>query len=151
MAMTTYLSDAGKRYNREWIFRHIQYNFHTGESYAITGANGSGKSTLLQLIGGALMPNEGKLEYLNPNLLPPEHFYKYVSLCAPYLELIEEMTLREFLAFHQQFKPLLPGLNTEMVIERIGLQAAADKQIRFYSSGMKQRVKLAQCLLSETS
>lgn len=151
MAMTISLSDAGKRYNREWIFRHIQYNFHTGESYAITGANGSGKSTLLQLIGGALMPNEGKLEYLNPNPLPPEQYYKYVSLCAPYLELVEEMTLREFLSFHQQFKPLLPGLHTEMVIERIGLQAAADKQIRFYSSGMKQRVKLAQCLLSETS
>ena len=42
------LQNLGKRYNREWIFRHIEYEFIVGKKYAITGSNGSGKSTLLQ-------------------------------------------------------------------------------------------------------
>ena len=48
--MTIQLTDAGKRFNRDWIFRHVTYNFYGGKSYAITGPNGSGKSTLLQAI-----------------------------------------------------------------------------------------------------
>ena len=60
--MTISVSDAGKRYNRDWIFRHFTYSFHTGTSYAITGPNGSGKSTLLQAIGGAVALSEGKME-----------------------------------------------------------------------------------------
>ncbi|HET6995251.1 MAG TPA: ATP-binding cassette domain-containing protein, partial [Chitinophagaceae bacterium] len=61
--MTISLSDAGKRFNREWIFRHFTYTFEEGKSYAITGPNGSGKSTLLQVISGAMHANEGSIKY----------------------------------------------------------------------------------------
>lgn len=52
--MTISLSDLGKRFNRDWIFRRLTYEFSAGNSYALIGPNGSGKSTLLQVIGGAL-------------------------------------------------------------------------------------------------
>lgn len=149
--MTISLSEAGKRYNREWIFRKINYSFHSGNAYAVTGANGSGKSTLLQVISGAVHPNEGKVEFVTGGrTIAAENMYKHVTICAPYLDLIEEMTLLEFLDFHRQFKALLPGLTSRNIIDRLGLTAAADKQIRFFSSGMKQRVKLAQCILSQS-
>ena len=61
--MTISLSDAGKRFNREWIFRHFTYNLESGNSYAITGPNGSGKSTLLQVLSGSMMMNEGNIQY----------------------------------------------------------------------------------------
>ncbi|HEY4150392.1 MAG TPA: ATP-binding cassette domain-containing protein [Chitinophagaceae bacterium] len=143
--MTISLSDAGKRYNRDWIFRHFNYSFHSGTSYAITGPNGSGKSTLLQAIGGALGLSEGKLEYG----LATDTLYRHISIAAPYLEVIEEMTVTEFLHFHQAFKPLLPDLSIQEIIACTGLEAAAHKQIRYYSSGMKQRVKLAQAIFSD--
>src|SRR5882762_10044253 len=57
------LSDAGKRFNRDWIFRHLHYEFTTSHTYAITGANGSGKSTLLQSIAGAIGISEGSISY----------------------------------------------------------------------------------------
>ena len=63
--MTISLSDAGKRFNRDWIFRHFNYTFEAGQSYAITGPNGSGKSTLLQALSGGMYINEGKIEYRN--------------------------------------------------------------------------------------
>ena len=173
--MTISLSDAGKRFNREWIFRHFTYIFEKGQSYAITGPNGSGKSTLLQVLSGGMMLNEGSLQFaadsyrvnslqstvgnLQPaagshsimqSVIASENIYKHISFCAPYLELVEEMTLKEFLEFHHGFKPFLPGQTTGSIISFIGLGKAADKQIRYYSSGMKQRVKLAQCIFSDT-
>jgi ABC-type multidrug transport system ATPase subunit len=150
--MTISLSDAGKRYNRDWIFRHCTYTFEAGKSYAITGPNGSGKSTLLQVVGGALQLSEGAIEYRIANKeLKNEETYQYVSICAPYLEVVEEMTVREFLEFHTGFKSLLPGSTITSIIEEVGLEKATDKQIRYYSSGMKQRVKLAQSIFSDTA
>jgi ABC-type multidrug transport system ATPase subunit len=149
--MTISLSDAGKRFNRDWIFRHFSYTFQSGNSYAITGPNGSGKSTLLQVLSGSMQINEGKIEFSAANnQLPVEQVYRHVSICAPYLEVVEEMTLTEFLSFHQNFKPFLKGITVNEIISHLTLDNAADKQIRNYSSGMKQRVKLAQCIFSDT-
>ncbi len=187
------LLDAGKRFNREWIFRHFTYSFELGTSYAITGANGSGKSTLLQVIAGSLHLSEGGIEYRISNIeqgimnkeketgnrehgiskkeeetrnqeqetgepatgnldyqpIEPENFYRQLSIAAPYLELIEEMTAREFLHFHQQFKPFFSTVTVSEILSVIGLEKAADKQVRYFSSGMKQRLKLAQAVFSD--
>lgn len=144
------IAEVGKRFNRDWIFRNFSYQFHYSEKYAITGANGSGKSTLLQVIAGAIVPSEGTIDYeVAGKKLEPEHFYTELSIAAPYLELIEEMTLTEFLEFHQVFKPFA-GISIKEVIGEMELSAAADKQIRYFSSGMKQRVKLAQAIFSKS-
>lgn len=152
--MTISLSDAGKRFNRDWIFRHFNYTFEAGRSYAITGPNGSGKSTLLQALSGGMMLSEGKIKYEvkgKKSEVTSEEIYQQVSICAPYLEVVEEMTLKEFLDFHTGFKPFLPGITTDSIITAVGLEKAVNKQIRYYSSGMKQRVKLAQCIFSATA
>jgi ABC-type multidrug transport system ATPase subunit len=145
------LSNAGKRFNREWIFRSADLEFVSGVSYAVTGPNGSGKSTLLQTIGGMLMPSEGKVSFsLGDKDVEPEKDFQHISFCAPYLEVIEEMTLMELLEFHQHFKPLIKGFSIKEVIAAIDLEGAAHKQIRYYSSGMKQRVRLGQAIFSDT-
>ena len=155
--MTISLINTGKRFNRDWIFRHLNFQFSTGTAYAITGPNGSGKSTLLQVIAGALSASEGKIEYYTKSNqqhsgtpVDADNFYRHISFAAPYLELIEEMTLLEFLHFHQQFKPLLASPAIPDIIRLIGLEKATHKQIRYFSSGMKQRVKLAQSVFSVT-
>jgi ABC-type multidrug transport system ATPase subunit len=166
--MTISLSDAGKRFNRDWIFRHLNYKFEAGQSYAITGPNGSGKSTLLLALSGSMMLNEGSIEFgLSDGRWPAESsnlksvngqrtasndsIYQQVSICAPYLEVVEEMTLKEFLEFHRGFKPFLEGITSDSIITTLGLEKAVNKQIRYYSSGMKQRVKLAQCIFSDST
>lgn len=150
--MTISLSDAGKRFNRDWIFRHFNYTFESGQSYAITGPNGSGKSTLLQVLSGGMYINEGVVQYSNNNApCAVENIYSHISICAPYLEVVEEMTLTEFFDFHSGFKPFLPGITIDRIITTIGLEKAVNKQIRNFSSGMKQRVKLAQCIFSDTA
>ena len=146
------LNNVGKRFNREWIFRHCSYQFEPGKSYAITGSNGSGKSTLLQVISGSLTHNEGSIGIKNSNqeAIPAEQLYTNISIAAPYLELIEEMTAKEMLDFHAQFKPLIDAISIQEILQTVGLQTAVNKQIRYYSSGMKQRLKLAQAFFSNT-
>jgi ABC-type multidrug transport system ATPase subunit len=148
--MRIILSDAGKRFNREWIFRHVDYQFFSSNAYAITGPNGSGKSTLLQFIAGAIMPSEGKISYSANDGVAVADYYQLLSIAAPYLETIEEMTAVEFLRFHEAFKPLMPDMTVGRALERVGLSEARDKQIRYFSSGMKQRIKLAQAFFSDT-
>ncbi len=143
------LINAGKRFNREWIFKNIDFTFSANNIYAVTGPNGSGKSTLLQTIAGNMNPSEGSLIYSKNNTtIKPEEVYDSISICAPYLEVIEEMTATEFLHFHKSFKPLIA--DTAEILEAINLTDAANKQIRNYSSGMKQRVKLAQAIFSKS-
>ncbi len=146
------LSDAGKRFNREWIFRHVTYSFQFPGTYAITGPNGSGKSTLLQVIAASIRVSEGACSWFagDGQTCPEEAVYRSVAMAAPYLEVIEEMTVTEFLTFHASFKPMLPGLSVPQIIQLAGLEKAAGKQIRYYSSGMKQRVKLAQAVFADT-
>ncbi|MGN6165252.1 MAG: ABC transporter ATP-binding protein [Flavisolibacter sp.] len=146
------LSNAGKRFNREWIFRRANLEFTSGNAYAVTGPNGSGKSTLLQSIGGMLQLSEGTREMADDRWqMTGEHAYRQISFCAPYLDVIEEMTLTEFLQFHNRFKSFVSGFDAKKITEVLGLQAAANKQIRYYSSGMKQRVKLAQTIFFDTA
>jgi len=148
--MRIILSDAGKRFNRDWIFRHLNFEFLPGKSYAITGPNGSGKSTLLQVLSSSIEHNEGSIQWTNSERkIEPDQVYKTVSIAAPYLEVIEEMTAKEFLLFHSQFKRLLSSLSINEMIATIGLEKSTNKQIRYYSSGMKQRLKLAQAIFTD--
>lgn len=146
--MNIRLEKVGKRFNREWIFKGVDYFFEAGKAYAITGHNGSGKSTLLQVIAGSVKKTEGQITFsYNGKELPEEKNFSALSIAAPYLELIEEMTAVEFLNFHRTFKSLTAGNN--QILTRVGLEKAAHKQIRYYSSGMKQRLKLAQAFYAD--
>lgn len=149
--MKILLNEAGKRFNRDWIFRNLDLSFSNHDTYAITGPNGSGKSTLIQCIAGSTYLSEGSIRSeINGSVIPSEKFFMYVSFCAPYLELIEEMTANEFFRYHQKFKEFKNNISIPYIIDQLGLTKHAHKQIRFYSSGMKQRIKLAQAFFSDT-
>lgn len=132
-----------KKFNAEWIFRNLNYSFQSGNTYAITGPNGSGKSTLLQILWGQEPPSSGTICYrLLDNHIGPDMIYSYISMAAPYMDLIDEFSLKEQVEFHFKLKPILPGYTPEHVIHEMYLDEAADKAIGNFSSGMKQRLKL---------
>jgi ABC-type multidrug transport system ATPase subunit len=144
------LTGLGKKFNRDWIFKGIDVTIATSDRVAIIGPNGSGKSTLLQVISGVLSPNAGTIAFQNAGVdISVENIYKNISIAAPYLELPEEMTLMELIQFHFSFKDQLGFTSAEEIINSMGLQKAKNKEIRYFSSGMKQRVKLALALYSK--
>lgn len=149
--MKVNLTDVGRRYNREWIFKHIHYEFESGQSYAILGPNGSGKSTLLKVLSGSLSPSAGTILFeVDNKAIAVEDIFGFLSLATPYVELIEEFTLREQIQFHFKFKNYLAGFTEREVVQLLGLEKAIDKELKYFSSGMKQRVKLALACCSDS-
>lgn len=142
------LNNVSKKFGKSWIFKDVHMDLHSGKSYAITGANGSGKSTLMKVIAGILTPNNGELKCtLGGKQATTEELYKHITYCAPYQELPDEMTLVELLNFHQQLRSL--SMPAKQIVEILSIEP--DKEIRNYSSGMKQRVKLALAFYTETA
>lgn len=145
------LDKISRKFNYDWIFRNVDYTFTSDQAYAILGSNGSGKSTLLQIISGHLHPTSGAISYhLDGKKLIPDEFFRYVSYSGPYLEIIEEFTLSEMVKFHMQFKPFFDGIDAEQFIQITTLARNRNKPIKYFSSGMKQRVKLALAILSQS-
>ena len=139
------LIDAGKRFNKDWIFQSLNVAFEQGQHYALIGNNGSGKSTLLQILSGYTTLSKGTIEWNNAD---SQTAYDQISISAPYLELVEELTTIEHFKFHATFKSLVDTLSIHEMIQLIGLENATHKQIRYFSSGMKQRLKLALAIFS---
>lgn len=145
------LENIGKKFGREWIFRGVNHSFEPEKPTVILGSNGSGKSTLLQVVSGSLMEGEGKINYsLQGKKVAQDAVYAHVTIAAPYLELMEEFTLKESISFHGKFKRWRNGLTEKSILERSGLAHAKDKQLKNFSSGMKQRVKLLLAILSDS-
>ncbi len=140
----------GKKFRNEWVFRNLNYEFQSGESYTFIGANGSGKSTLLQVLSGFMPHSEGLIQYENQQKsILVDNYYKHLIVAAPYLELIEDFTLTEIIEFHTKFKPFKNNLSIHEFIDFIELPKAKNKEVKFFSSGMKQRVKLGLAFWSD--
>ena len=147
---TIQVKNASKRFHNEWIFKNLDLELSSGDTLAITGGNGSGKSTLLKCLSGAIPLTSGTIQYqAGSTQIGEEHWFRSLALATPYLELPEEFTLSEVINFHFQFKnPLQNRTNTE-ILEVLGLEKHKSKAISQFSSGMKQRVKLALAIFSE--
>ena len=141
------LDNIGIHFNNRWIFRGVTDKFSSNDKVVFLGDNGSGKSTLLKVCSGFLSTEEGEMSITIQDK-KIENIADYVSLSAPYIELIEEMTLQEFLEFHFSFKK--NNIEISEMIERIGLKGKESELIENFSSGMKQRVSLAQAFFADT-
>lgn len=149
-SLTILVTKAGKKFGKEWIFRNIDLTIAPSDKLVILGLNGSGKSTFLQAITGYLGINEGTVSYFEGDKpIDIENVYHYISLASPYLELVEDYTLREQIEHVEVFKPFLNGLTIDKVIELSGLSAHQHKFIKLFSSGMRQRLKLTLAILAD--
>lgn len=150
--MRVELEEVGKRFQWKWILRDLNLTIRPRSRWAVTGPNGSGKSTLLKMLCGHLSPSRGRLSFhCREEAVEALELYREVAFAAPYIELIEEFTLLEALQFHQKFKPLAQGLTARDIVDLLGFEKSVRQEIRYFSSGMKQRLKLALAFCSRAS
>ncbi|MFZ9981555.1 MAG: ABC transporter ATP-binding protein [Cyclobacteriaceae bacterium] len=139
-----------KRFNKEWVFRNFTEEFSAGEIIAITGANGAGKSTLMQVLWGQTLQTSGTIEWTSEGKqIDPSDLYSFISIAAPYQDLIGEFTLTEHLKFHFSYKRPVGGYSTDELIRLMYLEGAGDKKVADFSSGMRQRLRLGLAFYSE--
>lgn len=141
----------GHRFGRLILFRGVSLDWEGGSSVAIVGANGSGKSTLVRILAGLLTPWRGSVSLsLGAHPVPPEQRPFSVGLVAPYLQVYDGFSLRENLEFLFRARSMSGDIRpaAEELIEYVGLQGRGDDPVGTFSSGMKQRARLAAALLS---
>jgi len=149
--MQVTIQNLSKRYLYDWIIRDLSHTFVEGSISGVNGINGSGKSTFIRMVCGYLSPSEGKILYtLNDSKVPRSDVYQYITLAAPYTDIINEYDVEEMFAFHTKFKQLRIDIDAKQFLELVKLKGNKGKQIQYYSSGMKQRLQLALALITDS-
>ena len=144
------LNQIAKRYQQNWIFKDLSLDIPSGTSLAILGNNGSGKSSLLRIIAAMQTATKGSITYThNQQNIDSNSLYKQLSYAAVGMQLIEEFTLSELLSFHFSFKKSIHQLTVAEIISILDMKNVQSKLVGDFSSGMKQRIKLAQAIFSD--
>jgi ABC-type multidrug transport system ATPase subunit len=149
-ALEIRLENIGKKFYQRWLFREIDHDFSEQPHLALVGTNGSGKSTLLKIIAGQMAPSEGKMTVCWQGApLPLEKLYRHLSWSGPYVELYSDLTLREQIDLHFRFNACRLPAPLDL-IELLDFQAHQHKPLRWYSSGMMQRLKVGLALFTRS-
>ena len=144
------LNQIAKRYQQNWIFKDLSLDIQSGTSLAILGNNGSGKSSLLRIIAAMQTATKGSITYTHKQQnIDSNSVYKQLSYAAVGMQLIEEFTLSELLSFHFSFKKSIHQLTVAEIISILDMKNVQSKLVGDFSSGMKQRVKLAQAIFTD--
>ncbi|MCK5379013.1 MAG: ABC transporter ATP-binding protein [Acidobacteria bacterium] len=144
-------SGLGKRYDQRVIFRGIEGVAEPGSVLVLTGPNGSGKSTLVSILCGLLRPSRGTVQYLGgQGEVALSQWRMHVGIVAPGMSVYEELTARENLLFFVRVRGLkVDRAGVDRLIERVGLDPERTTPVAGYSTGMRQRLKIAQAILHE--
>jgi ABC-type multidrug transport system ATPase subunit len=142
--------DLGKRFGKRWAARGIDLEVHRGDIFCFLGPNGAGKSTTIRMILTLLRPTTGTIQLFGKDL--------HKNRCEVLSRVCGIVEKPDFYLFLSAYKNLeLLGSMTRRVtrdevmeaLERVGLQSRAKDKVRTFSHGMKQRLGIAQALLTK--
>ena len=146
------VENISKSYNRKPIFQNVSFEINEKIAFAITGKNGAGKSTLIKILCGVLSPSKGNVKLtINNSVVQYPEYYPHIGLVSPYLNMYEEFSAEENLQFIKKIRGLssVADERIKMLLEDFGIYDHRKKEVKNYSSGMKQRLKYCAALLHE--
>jgi ABC-2 type transport system ATP-binding protein len=140
----------GKQYKRRWAVHHLDLEVHRGDVFGFLGPNGAGKSTTIRMLLSLIRPTEGEVFLFNYSLVNDrEKALRSIG------GIVEKPDFYLYLSAYRNLE-IVGSLNggakrkrIEEVLELVGLSARARDKVKTYSHGMKQRLGIAQALLSD--
>jgi ABC-2 type transport system ATP-binding protein len=150
--MDLVLDNLGKRYGTYWGLRHVSLDSGPG-LVGLVGPNGAGKTTLLRMLATLMDPTEGTIHWCGRDTRTHGQVLRQTLGYLPQeFGVDREFSGRQFLRYLAAMKGLPKDLAWQRVdemLEHVNLEAVADRRLSTYSTGMKQRVGLAQALLND--
>lgn len=142
------ITSVTKSFMKRTVFKAVTAQVEAGECLAITGKNGSGKSTLLKIIAGIIRPTLGATGvFLVNQRLARDEYYRHISMISPESQMYGYLTARENLKILTEAGGVhLDESSVIASLEKVGLALYANSIVHTFSTGMKQRLKLALLL-----
>lgn len=147
---TVVLSGVAKRYGNVDAVKDVSFTLNEGETVALVGHNGAGKTTIIKMLLGLIRPSSGSVEVLGEDPARGDFAVRQrLGYLPESVAFHMALTGRETLAFYARLKRVDMAYAPEL-LDRVGLAPeAADRPVRTYSKGMRQRLGLAQALLGQ--
>lgn len=151
MGIALELNQIEKRFGGRRVLKGIELSAQGGSVVAITGPNGTGKSTLIKIVAGLMRPTKGevRLSIEGTDCSHAALRRKNVGYVAPDLALYPELSGRENLEFFVQVHGVELRVPIKTALETVGLGDRGSDLVSVYSSGMRQRLRLALAMLFE--
>lgn len=141
-----------KQYGSKIAVDRLNGEFGTGV-YGLLGANGAGKSTFMRMLCGILTPTSGEVKLNGENNLDMgERFRECLGYLPQDFGYYPDFKAREFMLYIAALKgipPLRAKMRTEELLDMVGLSDVANRKIKTFSGGMKQRLGIAQAMLND--
>jgi len=137
-----------KAYDGKTVLDDISIQIPAGDIVALVGHNGAGKTTMMKLLLGLIRPSQGRVLVLGTDPAGPDGAgaKRKLGFLPETVAFQQAMTGREILNFFARLKRAPLACNTNL-LQQVGLADAADRRVKTYSKGMRQRLGLAQALL----
>jgi Cu-processing system ATP-binding protein len=142
------LQQVSKYYRGVKALHPLDLSIEAGEALGLFGHNGAGKSTLMKVILGVLAPTTGDIKVLghNPRSNGAHEYRRQFGYLPENVSFYDQLTGREVLNYFAKLKGHSKA-HAESLLEEVNLAPAADRQVKTYSKGMRQRLGLAQAFL----
>lgn len=139
-----------KRYGDKIALNDFSMDICPGEIVALIGENGAGKTTLLNIICGYIRPSAGQVQYKGENIIEkPLTIREFGILIEP--QFLDYISAEENLRLLSQLVNRKQDTRIKELLEKTELYSNRKKKVKEFSFGMKQRLGLCQCLLTEVS
>lgn len=144
-------TELAKRYDLRVVFKNVSGEARPHQVLVLTGANGSGKSTLLSMLCGLLRPSRGSVQHLlDGTQVPRSEWRQHLGVVAPAMSVYEELDAIENLLFFARIRGLADAdQRCRQALTAVGLDPQRTTPVRGFSTGMQQRLKIAQALLHD--
>ncbi|MFA6542639.1 MAG: ABC transporter ATP-binding protein [Bacteroidota bacterium] len=148
-SLTLKVENVARVFARKTLFEGITFKISSGQSFAVTGKNGSGKSTLVKILCGLMTSSRGTIQYTVDNaVVPIDELFPHIGLVSPYLNMYDEFSGEENLQLFAKIRGIpVDQKYIDELLQRCTIYEHRKKEVRYYSSGMKQRLKYCAALL----
>lgn len=146
------LQNVSQRFGNLSVLDSLSLNLEKGEVLGLFGHNGAGKTTSMKIILGLLKPTSGQVKVFGQDPCHSDfNHYRYrIGFLPENVSFYQQLTGKEVLTFFAKLKRVSRVRCSEL-LEQVGLTAAENRKVKTYSKGMKQRLGLAQAILTEPS
>ena len=139
------VEDLSLNYGQQKVLNHISFSFEKGKIIGLLGPNGAGKSSIIKILAGLVFPKSGRLYYREAR---KKNFSDLRDHCS---YLIDSPAFYPYLSGKQNLK-LINRINNsksdiDVILRQVGLASAGKKKVKNYSTGMKQRLSVAQAMM----